>query len=73
MQQEIILQSGTEAFLVERGLGGILLEYAQGKAAQEGEILRCVPDAYTRGVLGENDIERPMTGIFNRPMVADSL
>jgi hypothetical protein len=60
MQEEIVLQSGTEAFLVEGSLGGIVLEHIQGDAAQEGEMLRGVTDAHARGILPENDIERPI-------------
>ena len=73
LQKKLVLQSSAETFLVERGLGSLLLEQAQGKTTQQGEILGRVTDTHARGVLAENDIERPMAGIFNGPMVTNGL
>ena len=46
-------------------------EQVQGKAPQDGEILRPIEDAQAGIIFPKDDIQRPVKVVFNRPVGAD--
>src|SRR6202022_2588993 len=72
IDEEAVVPGGTFELASQGGLCiGMSASNIEGKSAQDGEVGRSMVFSASRLILVENDVERPVQGIFDAPMFAN--